>query len=286
MGVILEAVRKFFHIQQTDTDKIKPTLVANFDKLSQAMNEWSSPSDKDEIEKQLRILSEPYPDNIPKIAYGKILAFSQLAKLAGEKHRYDFQVEIVGENNNRVKLSVKNIFSKSFAIFSDPIIELHNALKIPLMNGSQYLDIESDIEQLQLVNFIKRNVRLTINNEQERGFNIAGVTEGNQERLGIGDFSLDIREKLESDSQLLQTFIMTKMKCFDYFGDIIKPLTEFQMQSFAASKQEQEIAIELKLHFNTIRNEIEKFLSNQLENNSNIFSEYYNKIMGTNCFYL
>lgn len=54
-----------------------------------------APSNKSEIEKQLQILSDLYIDNTPKIAYGKILAFIRLAELAGEKYRYDFNIEVV-----------------------------------------------------------------------------------------------------------------------------------------------------------------------------------------------
>lgn len=86
-----------------------------------------APSNKSEIEKQLQILSELYIDNTPKIAYGKILAFIRLAELAGEEYRYDFNIEVVKEYNNQVKLSIENIFSQSFTIFDDLMIELHNA---------------------------------------------------------------------------------------------------------------------------------------------------------------
>ncbi|WP_182853167.1 hypothetical protein [Arsenophonus endosymbiont of Aleurodicus floccissimus] len=40
------------------------------------------------------------------------------------------------------------------------------------MNGTQYLDIESDIEEKQLINFIRDNVNLTINKKEKRGFNM------------------------------------------------------------------------------------------------------------------
>ncbi|MFV9997950.1 MAG: hypothetical protein AB8W37_10235 [Arsenophonus endosymbiont of Dermacentor nuttalli] len=81
--------------------------------------------------------------------------------------------------------------------------ELHNALKIPLMNGSQFLKARSDIEQEELIKFIKDNVKLTINNQKIRGFNITGVTEANQERLGIADFSSLILAKLAEYQELL-----------------------------------------------------------------------------------
>lgn len=281
MGVTLAHIKNFFHIQQIDTNKTKLVSVTDFDKLSHAMNKWGSPSNKDKIKQQLQILSETYNDIIPKVAYNKILAFSRLAKLAGEKHRHDFQIDIVGEKNNQVKLSVKNIFSQHLTIFDDPMTELHNVLKIPLMNGSQYLKIESDIEQQQLVEFIKDNVKLTINNEENRGFNIAGATDANQDRLGIGAFSLAIREKLANDDQLLQTFIMAKMKCFDYFIVIATDLVPITLE-LSSDNNGEIIAKSLKDQLDDARDNVENILSKQLAINSEAFTDYCNYIMNKN----
>lgn len=115
------------------------------------------------------------------------------------------------------------------------------------------------------------NVKLTINNEKKRGFDITGVTEGNQERLGIAKFSSETLNNLAEDKELLHTYIRAKMKCFDYFSNIITSLTKFQQQSFTANEEEQDIAMKLKQHFNNMRNETENFLSYQLKKSKHIF---------------
>ncbi|HGJ5890188.1 MAG TPA: hypothetical protein ACHBZA_02190 [Arsenophonus apicola] len=278
MGVTLERIKNFFHIQQIETDKAKLVLVTDFDKLSQAMNNWGSPFHKGEIEKQLQILSNSTTNNIPKTTYNKILAFSQLAKLAGEKHRYDFQIDIAGEYNNQIKLSVKDIFSQNFTIFDDPMVELHNALKIPLMNGSQFLKTNSDIEQKQLINFIKDNVKLTINNEEKTEFNIAGVTKSNQKRLGVADFSSLILVNLAENQELLQTYIKAKMKCFDYFSGISIYYAPIIAELANDSKTEN-LAIAIKKQFNDMRDKVEAVLSKQLVINPGAFVDYCNNII-------
>ncbi|MDR5609948.1 MULTISPECIES: hypothetical protein [unclassified Arsenophonus] len=281
MGLIDDCFRRHCNIQQAYTDKTKQVVTTDFDKLSQAMNQWGVPSNKSEIEKQLQILSELYIDNIPKIAYGKILAFIRLAELAGEKYRYDFNIEVVKEYNNQVKLLIENIFSQSFTIFDDLMTELHNALKIPLMNGAQYLDIDSNIDEKQLIKFIKDNVKLTINKEEKRGFNIAGVTKGNQERLDISDFPLEILDILANNSQLLQTFIMAKMKCFDYFIGVSTHLMPITLALSIDAKGEI-IAKSLKKQFDDEKNSIEKKLFELLKESPKAFADYCNHIMNKN----
>ena len=96
----------YMHIKQSQF--LRPFI----DKLSQAMAKWGLPSEEGEIKKQLQILSERYTDNTPEKAYGKILAFSRLAEFAGEQHRHNFQLDIVGEYNNQIQLTVNDIFSR------------------------------------------------------------------------------------------------------------------------------------------------------------------------------
>jgi len=159
--------------------------------------------------------------------------------------------------------------------------ELHNALKIPLMNGTQYLDIDSNIDEKQLIKFIKDNVKLTINKEEKRGFNIAGVTKGNQERLDISDFPLEILDILANNSQLLQTFIMANMKCFDYFIEVSTHLIPITLALSIDAKGEI-IAKSLKKQFDDEKNSIEKKLFELLKESPKAFADYCNHIMNKN----
>ncbi|WP_119711802.1 hypothetical protein [Arsenophonus endosymbiont of Aleurodicus floccissimus] len=97
-------------MQQINTNETKQTVITDFDKLSQVMNQWGLLSNKSEIEEQLQILSEPNKkDSIStiKMAYKKILAFILRAEFACEKHLYDFNIEVVVEYNNPSKIVSK-----------------------------------------------------------------------------------------------------------------------------------------------------------------------------------
>ncbi|HGJ5880652.1 MAG TPA: hypothetical protein ACHBZ9_16785 [Arsenophonus nasoniae] len=288
MNIFSVRFRNFLHTQSTHIDKASQDLMHNNDELSQLLKNWFLLNNQCIIDKKIQEKIEQeikqeklhlYQSNwdnsipAPRVVYEKIFALIEFVK----EKKVKFQLEII--NNNEVIFSVGNLFNHKFTIFSDPMVELHNALKIPLINGSQYLDIGSNVGKKQILQFMQDNVKLTINNEKKRGFDITGVTEGNQERLGIEEFSSEILNNLSEDKELLHTYIRAKMKCFDYFSNIISSLTEFQQQSFIANEEEQDIAMKLKLHFNNMRNETENFLSYQLKQNPTIFAEYYNIIM-------
>ena len=181
--------RNFLHTQSTHIDKASPDLMHNNDELSQLLKNWFSSNNQciidekihekieqeikqekihekieQEIKQEKLDLYQPNRYNsipAPRVVYEKIFAFIEFVK----EKKVNFQLDII--NNNEVTFSVGNLFSHKFTIFSDPMIELHNALKIPLINSSQYLDIGSNVGKEQILQFMQDNVKLIINNEKK-----------------------------------------------------------------------------------------------------------------------
>lgn len=154
MNIFSVRFRNFLHTQSIHIDKASQDLMHNNDELSQLLKNWFSLNNQciidekiqekieQEIKQEKLDLYQPSRYNsilAPRVVYEKIFAFIEFVK----EKKVDFQLEII--NNNEVIFSVGNLFSHKFTIFSDPMIELHNALKIPLINGSQYLDIGSNV---------------------------------------------------------------------------------------------------------------------------------------------
>lgn len=278
---IINGIESFFNFTVNSTNKAEqPTTANKFDKLSIAMEKWSDPSDKDEIEQHLQTLFRHQSIDNTESVYAKLSAFIRLASLAGEPHRNDFKIQMVPYSDissehchfgfSKIDILVNGILDKVSIWFGDPMNELFYAMKVPLTNSSEYLAGESSMSIKEINAFMQNDLALVIDDNGPYGFSLQGVDDKNQNRLDIASFSLEVREKLAENKQFLQSFIMAKMKCFDYFSATASSLS--LIFSELAGHNSLETAKNLKQEFDKIRENTEQTLFN-LFNQNNIDTE-------------
>ncbi|WGO83357.1 hypothetical protein [Arsenophonus apicola] len=244
------------------------------------MTKWCDPSDKDEVERHLQTLSHHQSIDNTETVYAKLSAFIRLATLAGETHRHDFKIQFspymdmskVDSYNgfNQITLSVKDVLNKESIWFGEPMYELFCAMKVPLTNSSEYLAAKSSMSEEEIHSFMQKELALIIDDNDSQSFRLQGIEDKNQERLDIAKFSLEVRQKLMENKQFLQSFIMAKMKCFDYFSATASSLSS--IISELACHNSFEMAQNLKGEFDKVRENTEQTLFN-LFNQKNIDTE-------------
>ncbi|HGJ5866759.1 hypothetical protein [Arsenophonus nasoniae] len=278
---IIDGIKSFFSSTANVKNKAEQSATANkFDKLSIAMEKWRDPSDKDEIEQHLQTLSHQQSIDNTEMVYAKLSAFIRLATLAGETHRHDFKIQLspyldmssldTYNGFSQITISVKDVLNKESIWFGDPMYELFCAMKVPLTNSSEYLATKSSMSEDELHSFMQKELALVIDNNDPQSFRLHGIEDKNQERLDIAKFSLEVRQKMMKNKPFLQSFIMAKMKCFDYFSATASSLSS--IFSELACHNSLEMAQNLKGEFDKVRENTEQTLFN-LFNQKNIDTE-------------